>query len=204
MNIDNSKANFAECILLPSKEYSRLRELDKTKHVETKSVHDILSNDQISDNMKLKLVNHVNLSKKSTLVDTKPTKKYESRWENLLPHFSDHIAAGKILWEIEKNPEHLDWDTNSLKIAIDNKTIDGTNIVKLLQYFLNQTIVTSEKDKPKAYQEFGKALSYIGVPQSWVKQPLKRSNRTAKRRTDTNTQRNVRSRTAATFWEEYN
>lgn len=203
MNAEDENINFTECVLLPVKEYSKLRELDKTKHIKTGTVHDIVSNNQLSDTMKLKLLNHVSLAKGQISTSVAP-KKVDKRWEHLLPHFSDRSAAERIFQQIEQKTEHLNWNQNSLEIIVNNRNIDGTNIVKLIQYFLKETIVTSETDKPKAYKLFGNALIDIGVLPSWVKQPLKRSRR---KRDETvsspSNRRNVRRRATVGSWEEY-
>ena len=74
-----------------------------------------------------------------------------------------------ILEFIEKNKELVNFDKKTLEIRIDDQLYIGSNLIKILQYFMKQLVVTEEKDIPVGAVKLYMTLHNLGLPKSWIK-----------------------------------
>lgn len=148
--------------------------------------HDILFDPTLSTDVKLKLYNqnkrlHLNNNKSATKIQQITTKDQQILYTDkfILPiHSSVRPFAKSIFDALQKEPD-ISWSPDG-EITIESQTYYGSNITDLLNYVLNQLIITDENDKPHGAIPFLQFLQKINIPKDWIKIRLLRR---AKRKT---------------------
>lgn len=168
---------FEKSIIIPFDLYQQCR-LDKTDRT-----LDILLDDTLPSDTKLKLYNQAALTKKSdTATTTVPTTTSLPFGDHILHNIPDKDKPNvRAILEIFKtNPSELGW-TDNLELTLDSETVSGSNLINVLLYFTKNLPVTKDNDIPLGAKELYDKLVSLNMPVSWVKlkpvRPKKRVQR---------------------------
>jgi len=157
---------------------------------------DILTNDTIASDTKLKLYNQA-VSKEKNIGDGQvappppppPPPPVVPKGQHILHNIPDKVkpVARSILDIIHDNTRSVDYNDN-LELIIDGRPIVGSNIVNILLYLTGSIPVTSDRDIPEGSNALHNRLIELGMPSVWIKrrtrkqQPQRSSTRLAKKR----------------------
>jgi hypothetical protein len=169
--------SFERSIIVPYKMYKKCKLPTK----DTDSV-DILTNETLPSDRKLKLYNQAVLSEttKSTTPPPSATPLPLTKGRHILHNIpdKDKPVARSILDLVHNNDTILDYNDN-LEVIIDGQSIYGSNLINILLYLTNNVPVTSEADIPKGATLFHDHLLELGMPPVWIRLrrgPKKRSS----------------------------
>jgi hypothetical protein len=165
--------SFERSVIIPHKLYKKCK-LPSTD----KEAIDILTDNTLPSDEKLKLYDHEVIKKSSSSKSTIPTTPtvVVPRWSHILHNIpdKDKPVVKSLLDIVEANPSVLDYTPN-LELIIDGRPLAGSNIVNILLYLTRNVPVTSSTDIPIGSAEFYDRLIQLGMPSVWVKQrPSKR------------------------------
>ena len=168
--------SFAKSVIVPFEVYeSKFGKSNTDQKQEFKTSKDILTSNLPSD-LKLKLFNQ----KKSDRIKkmssnekanepTKPIQKeislkdklQESIYE-LFPSKDKEKVKEIFEFYINKNPYIIDWNVDTNEVIINEKTVENSNIVKILEYLFNP-----QGKKPIGSYQVYRTLIDVGVPKNW-------------------------------------
>ena len=150
----------------------------KTKTVTTTTKSQILNDDALPPDVKIKLFNQKKrLDKQPAKKPQEVTVKRElpappSNVDFILSHFSFKLKPTVyiLLKYIQDSKGIISWNDN-LELELDGKTVPESDLISLLRFVTGSLTITSAEDIPKGGEEFANALDNIGVPKTYIKLP---------------------------------
>lgn len=166
--------SFERSVIIPYSKYLKCK-IDGDKD----ALVDILADDTIPSDKKLKLFNQsTTTTKKTPTDDNEAAVVVVPRGQHILHNIPDkHKPVVKsILDIIHANKSVTDYNDN-LEVIVNGKTIFGSNLINILLYLTNNTTVTSKADIPIGVDELYDALLEVGMPSVWISSPARRGKR---------------------------
>lgn len=140
--------SFERSVIIPYTTYLNKCQLQDTK----KKDLDILTNDTLPSDTKLKLYNQAVSTQKvrDSSPPTPPPVPVVARGQHVLHNIpdKDKPVVRSILDIIHENNTIVDYNDN-LEIILDGQPISGSNLVNILLYLTRNVPVTSDQDIPK-------------------------------------------------------
>ena len=166
----NRLPSFSESVIIPLEVYkSKFEHKDTAPKQKINVSKDILSTDLPAD-LKLKLFNQKKLDheKKIPVSKDKIIKEksfFDKRKESAFELYSTNDKQKiKDIFEfyIDRNPFIIDWNHDTNEVITYEKTIENSNIFKILEYLLNP-----QGSKPIGAFQVYHILIDLGVPRAW-------------------------------------
>ncbi len=155
---------FEKSVIIPFDLYQRCR-LDKAD----RSL-EILTDETLPSDRKLKLYNQATLMKNTTPPTTTVDSSSSLVGDHILHNIPDKDKPNvrAILDIFKSNPSELSW-TDNLELMLDEKTVPDSNLINVLLYFTKNLPVTRRGDVPNGAEELYEKLIGLDMPPSWVK-----------------------------------
>jgi hypothetical protein len=162
--------SFERSIIIPLKLYTKC----KLPTTDADAV-DILTNDTLPSDTKLKLYDQAVIQSSST--SSPPSPPELPRGQHILHNIpdKDKPVVASILDIIKDNESVVNFSDN-LEVIIDGHSVPGSNIVSILLYLTGNVPVTSSRDIPTGSDDFYQRLVLLGMPSVWIK-PRQRPKR---------------------------
>lgn len=169
----SSLPTFEECVIVPLELFrERYRKTDSVKHKET---NQILQQDNLPTDLKMKLFDH---SKQREVIENRSTSEKVNRdyqWEQSITtilakiqlHY--HPFVKSIINEYIRGNQHIvSWNPTTFEIIVDGKTVPDSSVIRTFQHLLLP--INSKINKPLTVnaEKFREKLIEIGVPDSWM------------------------------------